>query len=88
MAISGIGDIKMCQDEYEKVNVKIPVDLSSTGEVKWKQANIDKCIAPIVKALQEGGINMRGSCCGHGHQEGQIILQDGRMLTLKTGERK
>ena len=72
----------MCH-ETEKVLVKIPNDLSSTGRNKWKLAQIDKCIAPIVKALQEGGIDMRGSCCGHNKVDGTIHLQDGRMLVIK-----
>lgn len=70
----------MCH-ETEKVLVKIPNDLSSTGRDKWKLALIDKCIA--LKALQEGGIDMRGSCCGHGEVDGTIHLQDGRMLVIK-----
>jgi len=69
--------------EYELVNVKIPADLSHTGKSYWKKAQIDKCIAPIVKALQEGGIDMRGSCCGHGKRNGDIHLQDGRILIIK-----
>jgi hypothetical protein len=53
----------MCKwGTHEKVRVKIPKDLSCTGRMKWKMAKIDKCIAPIVKALQEGRIDMRGSC--------------------------
>ena len=73
----------MCQyNESVLVNVKIPVDLSCDGKSKWKLVKIDKCIAPIVKALQDSGINMRGSCCGHGIVEGDIQLQDGRMLLI------
>ena len=73
----------MCKwGTYEKVRVKIPKDLSCTGRMKWKMAKIDKCIAPIVKALQEGRIDMRGSCCGHGKVNGAISLQDGRELII------
>lgn len=75
--------LKMCKDKYEKVLVKIPADLSYIDKAYWKQAKIDKCIAPIVRALQEGGIDMRGSCCGHGKNDGEILLQDGRMLVIK-----
>ena len=74
----------MCKEgEYKLVNVKIPADLSHTGKSRWKKARIDKCIAPIVKALQEGGIDMRGSCCGHNKRDGDIHLQDGRILIIK-----
>jgi len=44
---------------------------------------IDACIASLVRALQEAGINMRGSCCGHGKKDGWIELQDGRILVIK-----
>ena len=65
------------------VRVKIPADLSHTGKAYWKVAGIDYCIAPIVKALQDAGIDMRGSCCGHGEGEGTILLQDKRVLVIK-----
>lgn len=66
----------------EKVSVKIPADLSCTGEEEWREMRIDSCIAPLVKALQEGGIDMRGSCCGHGGNLGDIHLQDNRILLI------
>ncbi len=66
----------------ESVRVKVPADLECCGSGAWKDKPIDSCIAPIVKALQEGGIDMRGSCCGHGDGDGQIELQDGRVLVL------
>ena len=68
---------------YTEVSVKIPADLSYNGREYWTTKKIDKCIAPIVKALQEGGIDMRGSCCGHGKGDGEILLQDGRVLIIK-----
>ena len=67
----------------ELVNVKIPVDLACSGKSYWKKMKIDRCIAPLVKSLQEGGIDMRGSCCGHGKRDGEIELQDGRILIIK-----
>jgi hypothetical protein len=65
------------------VRVKIPADLSCIGEERWKDVAIDSCIAPIVSALQSGGIDMRGSCCGHGDLPGCIHLQDGRVLVIQ-----
>lgn len=62
------------------VRVRIPADLSCSGRARWKKVGIDACIAPIVGALQLAGINMRGSCCGHGERSGEIILEDGRTL--------
>ncbi len=64
------------------VNVKIPADLSCDGKEKWKEVGIDSCIAPIVKALQKGMIDMRGSCCGHGKCDGYIELADGSGLLI------
>lgn len=65
------------------VPVKVQAELSHTGEERWALKGIDSCIASIVRALQEGGIDMRGSCCGHGNSEGEIVLQDGRTLVVK-----
>lgn len=73
----------MCQyGQTEQVRVKIPADLSYTGRVRWKVALVDSCIAPLVRALQSGGMDMRGSCCGHGEHPGEILMQDGRRLAI------
>jgi len=64
------------------VLVWVPADLSYTGRARWKLAKIDACIADIVQALQDAGINMRLSCCGHGECLGEIILEDGRVLLI------
>jgi len=48
---------------------------------------IDSCIADIVRALSEGGIKMRGSCCGHYKGNGSIELQDGRQLIIKRSKK-
>ena len=70
----------------KRVKVKIPADLSCSGKEHWKGAKIDACIAPLVHALQVGGIDMRGSCCGHGKTKGHIDLQDGRILVIEDSE--
>lgn len=70
------------------IKVKIPADLDRTGKVHWRWKAIDSCIASLVKVLQEGGIDMRGSCCGHGKMDGEIHLQDGRILIIKRDENK
>ena len=44
--------------------------------------NIDKCIAPLVKALNMSGFETVASCCGHGKKLGNIVLQDGRELII------
>lgn len=72
----------------EIVEVTIPVDLSCTGKAFKKRCKIDKCIAPIVKALADAGIVMRGCCCGHGKWDGEITLDDGRVLIIRTWSKK
>jgi hypothetical protein len=47
---------------------------------------MDACIAPIVQALEAGGVFMRASCCGHGKTDGRIDLQDGRTLVIQRRE--
>lgn len=42
----------------------------------------DPCIAPLVKALNDGGIRTVASCCGHGAANGNIALADGRELLI------
>lgn len=77
----------MCKwGTYKLVWVKIPADLGHSGRAYWKQAKIDACIAPLVKALQRAGIDMRGSCCGHGERNGDIHLQDGRAIIILNKE--
>lgn len=79
----------MClPSETEEVFLKIPADLSHCKIAYWKMVKIDKCIAPIVEALQKGGIDMRGSCCGHGKGPGRIDLQDGRTIQISNGDHR
>lgn len=74
VGVDGCGEVE--------VRVRIPADLSCSGRAKWKRVGIDGCIAPLVRALQRGGVDMRGSCCGHGRGPGHIDLQDGRGLLV------
>lgn len=70
------------------VEVTISADLSHTGKEFVKLAKIDSCIAQIVKALEQGGIRMRASCCGHGKGPGSITLEDGRVLLIYRPEKE
>lgn len=65
------------------LSVPIPADLSHTGEARIAEKGVDRCIAPIVAALNAGGIATRSSCCGHGRGPGTIALQDGRSLVIE-----
>lgn len=41
----------------------------------WQVVKIDRCIAPIISALNSNGISTLASCCGHG-TNGYILLKD------------
>ena len=66
----------------ERMLVYIPEWLSHTGEARFDIKPIDKCIAPIVRALTNAGIYTVSCCCGHGKTEGWIDLLDGRRLII------
>ena len=73
----------MCKSgTYIEVEVTIQSGLSYTGKTRKKLDKIDSCIAPIVKALEDGDIMMIASCCGHGKTNGLINLADGRKLII------
>ena len=52
------------------------------GEIRDGIADVDRCLAPLVRALNEGGITTKGCCCGHGITTGHISLSDGRILAI------
>lgn len=60
----------------------VEVENLLTTEGKRRTWPIDSCIAPIVKALNEGGVETIASCCGHGKGPGRITLTDDRELFL------
>lgn len=55
---------------------------SHTGTARMKTTGIDSCIAPIVDALNNGGIPTEECCCGHGKEPGYIGLMDDRVLVI------
>jgi hypothetical protein len=71
----------MC-DDIKYLRVKVPADLNCSGCDEQRVVQVDGCITSLIGALQNAGINMRGSCCGHGRREGYIHLQDGRILLV------
>lgn len=76
--------MKVCNwGNTRDVEVYIQPRLSHTNIGRRDIKKIDSCIATIVEALQAKGINMISSCCGHGKCDGEIVLQDGRMLIIK-----
>ena len=50
--------------------------------INGKVRCIDHCIHHIVAALNAGGVRTTACCCGHGTMNGNIILEDGRVLLL------
>lgn len=51
-------------------------------EIDGQPIDVDRCIAPIVAALNACGMKTRASCCGHGEQPGNIALWDGREIII------
>jgi hypothetical protein len=64
--------------------VTVCAEDSHTGKERLETKRIDRCISDIVRALNAGGVRTRSCCCGHGNEEGSIVLQDGRELVLHT----
>lgn len=51
-------------------------------EIDGIPRDIDKCIVPIICALNSAGLKTIASCCGHGKQPGSIVLADGREIRI------
>ena len=51
--------------------------------LKGRRQDIDFCISDIVASLNASGIETVASCCGHGKDDGSILLDDGRILIVK-----
>jgi len=64
----------------------IKMELPYVGDFRFGIADIDLCIAPIIKALNDGGVTTKGCCCGHGEVTGYIHLTDGRYLGIYPGK--
>lgn len=45
-------------------------------------SGIDECIKPLIKALNDCGMETIASCCGHGYTNGNVILKDGREIII------
>ena len=48
---------------------------------------VDACLADIVQALNNFGIETLSCCCGHGKTDGEIMLTDGRTLVITRKEK-
>jgi len=58
----------------------VEMELPIAGDFRQGIAKVDKCIAPIIKALNAGGVLTKGCCCGHGEIMGYIRLANGKYL--------
>ena len=54
------------------------------GTLVRKTRQVDLCVGPLVFALNSAGIRTHGACCGHGRNDGEILLEDGRILRVIT----
>lgn len=73
----------MCKwNDTVNLRVKISARKSYTGQGRWDTKPIDRCLAPIVQALNDAGIYTEECCCGHGRGDGYLGLIDGRMFII------
>lgn len=76
--------------------MNLPEKCCSFGEFKCdvpmpiasRMRCIDYCIADIVAALNAANITTSASCCGHSVIDGNIMLEDGRVLTIQNVKKK
>lgn len=75
----------MCE-HGDTVECLVPVHAEDAfeGVLTWKVKPVDRCLSDIVVALNRADILTRSCCCGHGRDQGSIILHDGRTLVLET----
>lgn len=69
----------MCNNKSENISVPIFIE---DDYVIWDIREIDSCLVPTIKSLNEGKIYTASCCCGHGKQHGHIWLHDGRKLII------
>lgn len=67
---------KKCCDFGE---YKCTIPMAINGRVY----DIDLCISDIIAALNAANIKTYASCCGHNKINGTILLEDGRILSIK-----
>lgn len=62
--------------DFGEFECQVPMPIN--GRVQY----IDLCIADIVAALNAVNIKTSASCCGHNKINGNIVLEDGRIITI------
>ena len=51
--------------------------------LRGRRQDVDLCIADIVAAINAANVITVASCCGHGKQDGSVMLEDGRELVVR-----
>jgi len=68
-----------CKSAASREDAMVVIKRDNTGKpTVW----CDPCIAPLIAALNTGGVRTLASCCGHGHRPGFVMLEDGRDLVI------
>ena len=73
----------MCERESKQVRIKL-CKLDRWGR---RYAYVDPCIAYLVQAMNDGGLETIASCCGHDGElgiTGDIILRDDTWFSIIT----
>lgn len=74
----------MCEwGDTVMLRVPIPASHAHNRVFRWADKPIDRCIAPIVEALNAAGLHTAGSCCGHGRRRGRISAHDGTEMVIE-----
>lgn len=69
----------MCNHENrERTMTVVARDHEGTATI-W----CDPCIAPVIRALNNGGIETIASCCGHGENDGWVLRADNMLMLLR-----
>lgn len=74
------------------VRVTIPAHLSHAGADREEEVQVDRCIAPLVEAINAANHDTSnpysyarrtaGSCCGHGKGPAEIYLTNGALVRI------
>lgn len=75
----------MC-DHEEREAAMVVLQRRNEGRISKPAIWCDPCLAPLIKALNDGGLPTVASCCGHGHRPGDVMLADGRTLLVLDGD--
>jgi len=82
MTVTEITNVTHGCRRTEDCYVLVPAFLSHTGGKRWANEPVDKCLAPVINALNGVGLYTASSCCGHGIAPGSIVFHDGSELVL------